>query len=185
MTADAVRRSEENGAPEGFRLSASPAHLLRRAQQYAAGIFQQAGLSDVTLRQSVALAAIAEAEGRSQAELVKATGIDRSTLADMIARMEKKGLVTRVRAAEDGRAKAVSLTWAGRVKLDEALPAMLAVDGALSETLPKSRRAAFGEALAALAEAADDSEFFEVEDGRKAKSKDEKAKRKKKKKKGR
>jgi DNA-binding MarR family transcriptional regulator len=175
MTADAARRSEDKAAldaePDDFRLSESPAHLLRRAQQYAAGIFHQAGLSGVTLRQSVVLAAIAEAEGRSQAELVKATGIDRSTLADMIARMEKKGLVARARAEDDGRAKAVSLTADGRGKLDEALPAMRGVDDALSEALPKNRRTAFRDMLGALASAADESEFFEIEEDAKAKPK--------------
>lgn len=186
---DAIRRSDETAAPAvGFRLSESPAHLLRRAQQYASGIFHQAGLSGVTLRQSVVLAAIAEEEGRSQSELVKATGVDRSTLADMIARMERKGLVTRMKSAGDARAKAVSLTETGRKKLEEALPAMRGVDEALSEALPRGRRLAFREMLGALAMAADESEFFEADEkaNRKAsKSKPARSRRKKNKKKKR
>ena len=162
---DAMRRSDETAAHAvDFRLSESPAHLLRRAQQYASGIFHQAGLSGVTLRQSVVLAAIAEGEGRSQSELVKATGVDRSTLADMIARMERKGLVTRMQSQGDARAKAVSLTEAGRAKLAETLPAMRSVDDALSDALPRNRRVAFREMLGALALAADESEFFEADD---------------------
>ena len=137
---DAARRSDDAVAPTiDFRLSESPAHLLRRAQQYASEIFAKAGLSEgVTLRQTVLLAAIAELEGRSQSELVRATGVDRSTLADMIARMEKKGLVSRSAAAEDGRAKSVSLTLPGRLKLAEALPAMQSVD-CLLYTSPSPR----------------------------------------------
>jgi DNA-binding MarR family transcriptional regulator len=162
---DAIGRSDETAAHAvDFRLSESPAHLLRRAQQYASGIFHQAGLSGVTLRQSVVLAAIAEGEGRSQSELVKATGVDRSTLADMIARMERKGLVTRMQSQGDARAKAVSLTEAGRDKLAETLPAMRSVDEALSDALPRNRRVAFREMLGALALAADESEFFEADD---------------------
>lgn len=191
MTAtDATRRSEETAAyAEDFRLSASTAHLLRRAQQYAAGIFHQAGLSGVTLRQSVVLAAIAEAEGRSQSELVKATGVDRSTLADMIARMERKGLITRMKAHGDARAKAVSLTSVGREKLDEALPAMRDADEALADALPRNRRAAFREMLGVLALAANESEFFEADEkksrkkpskpGRGSKIKKDKKKRRK------
>jgi DNA-binding MarR family transcriptional regulator len=187
---DASRRSEKaarasearDAAPhdEAFRLSASPAHLLRRAQQYASGIFQQAGLSGVTLRQSVVLAAIAEEEGRSQAELVKATGVDRSTLADMIGRMEKKGLVGRVRSAGDARAKAVSLTDEGRAKLQQAMPAMRAVDDALSDALPKHRRAAFRDLLSVLATAADESEFFETDERKTKKPAKAEGKRRKK-----
>jgi DNA-binding MarR family transcriptional regulator len=182
---DAIRRSDETAAHAvDFRLSESPAHLLRRAQQYASGIFHQAGLSGVTLRQSVVLAAIAEGEGRSQSELVKATGVDRSTLADMIARMERKGLITRMKSQGDARAKTVSLTEAGRGKLQETLPAMRAVDDALCETLPRSRRIAFRDMLGVLAMAADESEFFEADEkaSRKAsKDKPDRSRRKKKK----
>lgn len=191
MTAtDATRRSDETAAyADDFRLSESTAHLLRRAQQYAAGIFHQAGLSGVTLRQSVVLAAIAEAEGRSQSELVKTTGVDRSTLADMIARMERKGLVTRMKAQGDARAKAVSLTSIGREKLEEALPAMRDADEALADALPRNRRAAFHEMLGVLALAANESEFFEADEktsrkktskpGRGSKIKKDKKKRRK------
>jgi DNA-binding MarR family transcriptional regulator len=185
---DAIRRSDEAAAHAAdFRLSESPAHLLRRAQQYASGIFHQAGLSGVTLRQSVVLAAIAEAEGRSQSELVKATGIDRSTLADMIARMERRGLVTRMKSEGDARAKAVSLTKTGREKLEEALPAMRGVDEALSDTLPRNRRVAFREMLGSLATAADESEFFEADEkaGKKASKLKPPARRKKNRKKKR
>ena len=54
-------------------------------------IFLKAGLTDgVTLRQTVLLAAIAEKEGASQSDLVRATGVDRSTLAEMMARIVNK-----------------------------------------------------------------------------------------------
>ncbi len=156
--------------PADFRLSQSPSHLLRRAQQFASEIFLQAGLSDgVTLRQSVVLAAIAEGAVRSQSDLVRATGVDRSTLADMIARMENKGLIARTTAAADGRAKSVQLTAAGRSRLDDALPAMRQVDVALLEALPRNRRNAFRDTLAVLAGAADALEITEAEQARRAK----------------
>src|SRR5262245_30301180 len=118
--ADAARRPERSAARNGggrdgmFRLSESPSHLLRRAEQYAAETFLKAGMTDgVTLRQTVLLAAIAEEEGASQSDLVRATGVDRSTLAEMMARMERKGLISRSAAEDDGRAKSVSLTRQG------------------------------------------------------------------------
>jgi DNA-binding MarR family transcriptional regulator len=161
--ADAARRPGRKAARalpkrrDGFRLSESPSHLLRRAEQFAAEIFLQAELPGaVTLRQTVLLAAIAEAEGASQSDLVGATGVDRSTLAEMMARMERKGLISREAAHDDGRAKSVSLTNEGRRRLDAALPAMRAVDKALLAALPKSRQGTFMATLAALAEAAEE-----------------------------
>jgi DNA-binding MarR family transcriptional regulator len=168
---DAGRHPEDaDSQPDEFQLSRSPSHLLRRAQHCASEIFLQAGLSDgVTLRQSVVLAAVAEGAVRSQSDLVRATGVDRSTLADMIARMEKKGLIVRATAAQDGRAKSVQLTAAGRARLEEALPAMRQVDAALLEALPRNRRNAFRDTLAVLADAADAMEITEAEQARRAK----------------
>jgi DNA-binding MarR family transcriptional regulator len=167
--ADSVGSRETAGRAGEFRLSASPSHLLRRAEQYAAEIFLRAGTDGVTLRQTVLLAAIGEAEGASQSDLVSATGIDRSTLAEMMARMEKKGLIARAAAADDGRAKSVKLTRDGRNRLEAALPAMRAVDAALLAALARNRRASFTAALGALADAADDAHQEEVADLRKAK----------------
>lgn len=160
--ADATRRPDRKSARDAsrrrevFRLSESPSHLLRRAEQFAAEIFLQAELPGaVTLRQTVLLAAIAEAEGASQSDLVGATGVDRSTLAEMMARMEQKGLISREAAEDDGRAKSVSLTNEGRRRLEAALPAMRAVDKALLAALPRNRQASFTATLAALAKAAE------------------------------
>ena len=76
-----------------FNLNTSPSHLLHRAQQIAANhsaaALKSAGL---TLRQFSVLSALSGNEGVSQSDLVNATGIDRSTLADMVARMEAGGM---------------------------------------------------------------------------------------------
>ena len=181
--AEAARRPEGASSRESagrgvFRLSESPSHLLRRAEQFAAEIFTKAGLSDgVTLRQTVLLAAIAEEEGASQSSLVRATGVDRSTLAEMMARMEKKGLIARQGAAGDKRAKSVKLTSEGRARLEAALPAMRRVDEALLRALPGNKRASFRSTLSALAHAADRIHDEEIKDARKARkaAKDRKA----------
>jgi DNA-binding MarR family transcriptional regulator len=169
IRADAARRPDKKTtrpARRGpmFRLSESPSHLLRRAEQFAAETFVKAVLPDgVTLRQTVLLAAIAEAEGASQSNLVSATGVDRSTLAEMMARMEQKGLIRRSAAQDDGRAKSVSLTNEGRRQLDAALPAMREVDRALLAAVPANRRVAFRATLLTLAEAADAQQLAAVE----------------------
>jgi DNA-binding MarR family transcriptional regulator len=152
-------RGGRNPSPrEVFRLSRSPSHLLRRAEQFASELFARSELHDgVTLRQTVLLAAIAEAEGASQSDLVRTTGVDRSTLAEMMARMEKKGLIAREAAADDGRAKSVSLTNEGRRRLDAVLPAIREVDRKLLGALAASRRATFQAILSELAVTADNT----------------------------
>lgn len=141
---------------QGFALTRSPSHLLHRAQQMASEHFTLLFRDpDLTLRQFAVLAALAERADLTQTDLVRATGIDRSTLADMVTRMEKRQLVARERSASDKRAKLVRLTKSGRAKLLEAAPHALAADQMLMAALPKPRRQGFLDVLALLATAAD------------------------------
>lgn len=122
-----------------FDLENSLSHLLRRAQQFAYDQFvQQMGSSSITPRQFIVLFAVNEEEGLSQTDLVNRTGIDRSTLADMISRMIKNGLLARKRTAEDARANSVRLTAAGRRALKGAMPKAMAAEKALLDVLPKT-----------------------------------------------
>jgi len=137
-----------------YDLETSLSHLLRRAQQFAYDQFvQQMGTSSITPRQFIVLFAVNEEEGLSQTDLVNRTGIDRSTLADMISRMIKNGLLARKRTAEDARANSVRLTAAGRRALNSSLPRALAAEKALLELLPKTVQAELLKGLGQLASA--------------------------------
>jgi DNA-binding MarR family transcriptional regulator len=110
-------------------LERSPSHLLHKALQRALDIYaEEFGAAGITQRQFAVLAAAAERDGATQADLVNITGIDRSTLADMATRMIAKGLLARERSTADARANTVRLTDAGRDALVEAGPKMLAAD---------------------------------------------------------
>ena len=136
-----------------FNLNASPSHLLHRAQQAAANHSAKALRSaGITLRQFSLLAALDGNEGASQSDLVNATGIDRSTLADMVARMETSGLIKRAASKTDARAKSVSLTAKGKKALDKALPAVQAADAALFSGLAKVKQDALMSGLVGLTE---------------------------------
>ena len=153
---DAIEETMESPEDQGaYRLPDSPSHLLHRAQQFAAEMFAERSKHHVTLRQLAVLAAVNEQAGRTQVDLVRATGIDRSTLAEMIARMESKGLLAREKSSEDGRAKSVRLTAKGLSRLEEAAPHARAVDLAILEALPKPKRKALLEILQALSPAID------------------------------
>ena len=137
-----------------YDLETSLSHLLRRAQQFAYDQFvQQMGDSTITPRQFIVLFAVNEEEGLSQTDLVNRTGIDRSTLADMISRMIKNGLLARKRTAEDARANAVRLTAAGRRALNSSLPRAITAEKSLLDLLPKTVQADLVKGLTQLATA--------------------------------
>ena len=126
------------------QLERSPIHQLHRAGQCAADIFQaEMGLDDLTPRQYAVLLTVSQNEGLSQTQLVERTGIDRSTLADIVRRMLKKGLLSRRRTKEDARAYAVRLTDEGWRSLRVADPVARRVDERILSAIPAAQRERF------------------------------------------
>jgi MarR family transcriptional regulator, temperature-dependent positive regulator of motility len=140
----------------GGALDHSPSHLLHRALQLALDIYaEETGPEAVTQRQYAVLSAVSAQEGLTQTDLVRATGIDRSTLADLVARMIGKGLLARQRSASDARANTVSLTSDGRGALDAASPKVAAADARILKLLPTRKRDAFLSVLREIGQAAE------------------------------
>lgn len=136
------------------RLEDSAMHLLHRSGQSAGEIFsEEVGRQGLTPRQYAVLLTVAQNEGLSQTELVARTGIDRSTLADVIRRMLKKGLLRRKRTETDARAYAVRLTPLGREALRAAEPAAMRADQRLLEALSPPQRAEFLHCLNVIVQA--------------------------------
>jgi len=132
-------------------LARSPIHLLHRASQAVEDAFALAvEIESLTPRQLAVLTTIAKHEGLSQTGIVDLTGIDRSTLADMVRRMVKKGLLQRRRTKEDARAYAVRLTDEGRRVLRTAEPLAKRVDVRVLDALPANRREEFIRALGSI-----------------------------------
>lgn len=157
---------------DDFELAVSTSHLLHRAQQLAADRFAVlVGENHLTLRQFAVLAAISKQPGLSQADLVRLTGIDRSTLADMMRRLEKRELVERSAHDSDGRANAVRLSRAGAEVLTQARQHARAADAAILDALPRSKRKGFLNALEKLSRmsgtAAEKAEREEKKEARK------------------
>lgn len=132
-------------------LDRSPLHLLHRVSQCAGDLFQrELGESDLTPRQVAVLMTVAEDEGLSQTSIVDRTGIDRSTLADIVLRLKKKGWLQRRRSTEDARAYAVKLTDEGRSLLRKASPLVRKVDEQILAALPGRSAEQFIEGLAEI-----------------------------------
>lgn len=118
--------------------------LLHRAVQLAADLHAEiSGPGALTPRQHAVLEAVAADEGATQSRLVAATGMDRSTLAELVARLADRGLVSRRRSGTDARANQVHLTGEGRARLEASRPGAAQVDAALLARLPEDRRARF------------------------------------------
>ena len=122
--------------------------LLHRANQIATERFAESlGDGDLTARQVQVLAAIDANEGLSQTGIVAATGIDRSTLADIVRRLSKRKQIERKRSKDDARAYMVRLTEAGRKALADGKPVLGSVERGLLAALPAKQR---GELVAML-----------------------------------
>jgi len=88
--------------------------------------------------------------------LVEITGIDRSTLAEMVRRMLDKGLLSRERTEEDQRANSVVISPSGRKALRIARTASERAERAMMEPLPPAERARLVRMLAQIASAGED-----------------------------
>lgn len=135
--------------------------LLHRAGQVADDAFTSAAASmaaSITPRQRAVLTAIAAANANhskpSQIDLVGATGVDRSTLADIVRRLVHKGLVVRVRSRTDARTYQLRLTPGGEQELAAATRAADLAEDALLAMLPVKQHATLKSALYTLAKKA-------------------------------
>src|ERR1044072_2797552 len=140
----------------GFELSEAPSHLIRRCQQFYGDLYaREAGSRELTKQQFTLLCALEHNDGASQTILVQITGIDRSTLAEMVRRMLERGLLSRERTEEDQRANAVAISPSGRKALRSARNAADRAERALLEALPIPERQKFVKALSQIAQAAE------------------------------
>ena len=145
-----------SGSKDAKTLARSLSHLLKRAVQYSVHRYnEEAGKSGLTHRQFTVLAAVDANDGKSQTELVKITGIDRSTLADMVARLMAQGLVQRRRTKEDARTNSVRLTPQGKKLLKSAQTGAEEVDKQLLAQFSAADRKTLVDCLGELAIAMD------------------------------
>jgi len=156
---------------DGKQFSRSPSHLLKRAAQFSSHIYMgEVGKSGLTHRQFTVLLAVDNNDGKSQTELVKLTGIDRSTLADLVARLMAQGYLQRRRTKDDGRTNAIRITAVGKKMLKMAQPGAEEVDRQLLSLIATADRKPFLDNLAVLATEMDKIEEKEpVKPGRKIK----------------
>ena len=141
---------------DGVALHETPGHLLRRAQQRAVDLFvQEVGERGLRPPQFALLLAACQNPQANQSELVRITGIDRSTAADMITRLAGRGLIRRARTEADGRANRLSVTAEGVAALEAAADRVARAQARIVAPIPAGQRAQFLKNLARIADLPD------------------------------
>jgi DNA-binding MarR family transcriptional regulator len=103
----------------------APGYLFRRMQQIAVSIFvEECRMHDLTPVQFAALVAIHTHPGIDATRLSAVIAFDRSTLGNVIERLEAKQYIERKPAREDKRVKLLHLTKAGATLLRDIMPSV-------------------------------------------------------------
>jgi DNA-binding MarR family transcriptional regulator len=117
--------------------------LLHNAEQAATAAFAEVkGNLQLTLAQTLVLLTLLE-ERDSQWTITQLTGVDRSTLSDIIRRLEKSGLVIRERSKDDARRILCRITPKGRDAAKEAAIVARSALERLLKPIPTIKRNAF------------------------------------------
>lgn len=133
-----------------FDLLSAPGHLLRRAHQRSYELFTKRVGPTVTRQQFALLLSLAQRPGASQRDLVDATGMDKSTLKEMLERMVARGWVLRERDPSDSRAWTMLMTAQGRELLNELIPLVAGVQRDILAPLAEEDRPVFMRLLRTL-----------------------------------
>ena len=114
-----------------------PGHLIRRAHQASTALFAaECGRFDLTPVQYAAMSAIATAPELDATRLAAMIAFDRSTLGDVLERLEAKGWVLRVPSPSDRRIKLLALSPLGAALLRRVRPAVQRVQDQLLAPFP-------------------------------------------------
>jgi DNA-binding MarR family transcriptional regulator len=128
-------------------------YLIRRAQQRHVAAWSRLVSTETSSVQFAVLAVLDRLGPCSQQQLCAAVDLDRSTIADLVARMERRGLLTRQRDPDDRRRNVTLLTPEGRAELDRLRPGVEAVEVELTGRLEAQERDALRAALRRLLDA--------------------------------
>jgi DNA-binding MarR family transcriptional regulator len=137
--------------PAPLDLDALPGHHIRRLQQIAVAIFlQETEAHGVTPIQFAALQTVANTPGIDQRTLARSVGLDTSTIAGVVDRLEGRGLLQRSASPDDRRVRLLALTADGRAALAAVVPDMQRAQQRILAPLPKAERAEFMRMLRVL-----------------------------------
>jgi DNA-binding MarR family transcriptional regulator len=133
---------------EPENLMTHPGHLARRLQQLTYLLWNDMVSAEITPPQFVVLNGILAEPGIDQRRLGERVSLDRSTLADVVARLNRRGLIERVRDSADARRNVLRLTPAGATALDAVTRAVTHMNQVLLAPLDDDEQATLMSLLA-------------------------------------
>ncbi len=133
-----------------------PGHLIRRAHQVSTGYFVAECGDELTAVQYAALVTIGAHPGIDATRLSAIIYFDRSTIGDVLDRMEGKGWILRESTPNDRRVKLLELSPAGRAVLQQVEPGIRRVQERLLAGLTAAEAKTLIRLLAKMADAAED-----------------------------
>ncbi len=126
-------------APED--LMTHPGHLLRRALQVMNLLWSEEVSHTITSPQFAALNALQREPKIDQRTLGDRISLDRSTMAEVVARLSSRGLIRSERDSKDGRRKTIELTPRGLNALQQLIPSTHAMTRRLVTALDEGEQA--------------------------------------------
>jgi MarR family transcriptional regulator, temperature-dependent positive regulator of motility len=142
--------------------------LVRRAQQVHNRLWGKLVSEEVTSPQFAVLFALADVEDADQRTIGRSASLDRSTVADVVDRMVRRGYLERRRDPEDQRRNLLRLSPEGRALLETLMARGREMNESLLATLDEAERLEFLRLLTrfvSLIEAMDDAEGAEAPAG--------------------
>lgn len=135
-----------------------PGHLIRRCHQISVGIFHSENSdSDITPIQFAILWGIANDEGIDQIQLSRLIGIDRTTIGNVLQRMEKRDEIKRIPDEKDRRVKKLFLTETGKQCFERSISPAERAQHKLLSPLTQEEKDVFIKLLAKVVEENNDS----------------------------
>jgi DNA-binding MarR family transcriptional regulator len=133
-----------------------PGHLIRRVHQVATAYFAEECGGDLTAVQYAALVAIGAHPGVDATRLSEIIYFDRSTIGDVLDRMESKGWIQRESTPNDRRIKLVKLSPTGQDVLQQVEPGIRRVQERLLAPLRDAEAKTLVRLLAKIANGGED-----------------------------
>jgi DNA-binding MarR family transcriptional regulator len=136
-----------------FPLWKRPGYLIRRLHQIHSAIFlEECAAFGITPVQYGLLTVLATNPNADQVALAYALGIDRTNVADVLRRLERRGLISRVPSRRDRRMVLARLTEEGERLVEAMHPAMAHAQDKLLDVLNRRDRDLFVLTLMRLVE---------------------------------
>ncbi|MDB5641510.1 MAG: MarR family transcriptional regulator [Hyphomicrobiales bacterium] len=138
---EAVRDAAHGGMDDVY---SKPGHLIRRLQQIAVSVFaQECADHDITPVQYAALVAVRDNPGLDATRIAALVAFDRSTIGNVLERLEGKALIERRANPDDRRVKILKISRRGARLLDACEPAVLRAQDRMLDPLDARERKAF------------------------------------------